>query len=144
MDRSGWAEPRDGMVRPGSACSRREAGRREQAKRDKEGRISVGRGINKGEDPLVSPSFGYFSWRRKKSTNVPLYSERGTVQRFPVTLRALRDGTLLTTPPEMPPGLARPVFRSAWFAVRLLPGAPRFYAKSGGQSPPPFDKEDGG
>ena len=40
-----------------------------------------------------------------------------------VTPRALRDGTLLTTPPEMPPGSVRPVFRSAWFAVLLLPGA---------------------
>ena len=43
-----------------------------------------------------------------------------------VTLRPLRCGTLLTAPPEMPPGAARPVFRSARCAVCLLPGAPRF------------------
>ena len=44
-----------------------------------------------------------------------------------VTLHTLRDGQLLYTPPKMPPGFARPVFRSACIAVVLLPGAPRFW-----------------
>ena len=58
---------------------------------------------------------------RSRLTPLPI-----TPQRFLVTPRALRHGTLLTAPPEMPPGVARPVFRSARFAVRLLPGAQRF------------------
>ena len=42
-------------------------------------------------------------------------------------------GQLLTTPPKMPPACGRPVFRSAWFAVVLLPGASAllFYPISG-------------
>ena len=47
--------------------------------------------------------------------------------RFSVTLRALRDGQLLTAPPNMPLACGQPVFRSAQFAVALLPGAPRFF-----------------
>lgn len=48
------------------------------------------------------------------------------VPRFGVTLRALRDGQLFPAPPKIPPGFARPVFRSARLTVVLLPGAPRF------------------
>ena len=44
----------------------------------------------------------------------------------PVTLCALRDGQLLTAPPKMPLDCVQPVFRSAQFAVALLPGALRF------------------
>ena len=44
-----------------------------------------------------------------------------------VTLRALRDGQLLTAPPKIPLDCVQPVFRSAQFSVALLPGAPRFY-----------------
>ena len=43
-----------------------------------------------------------------------------------VTFRTLRDGTLLTAPRKMPLACGQPVFSSARFAVRLLPGAPRF------------------
>ena len=41
--------------------------------------------------------------------------------------RTLRNGQLLHTPPNMPPGYARPVFRSACVAVALLSGAPHFF-----------------
>lgn len=37
--------------------------------------------------------------------------------RFGVTLRALRDGQLFPAPPKIPPGFARPVFRSARLTV---------------------------
>ena len=43
-------------------------------------------------------------------------------KRSDVTLHALRDGQLLYTPPKMPPGFARPVFRSTRVTVVLLPG----------------------
>ena len=39
-----------------------------------------------------------------------------------VTLRALRDGQLLTAPPKMPLACGQPVFRSTQFSVALLPG----------------------
>ena len=41
---------------------------------------------------------------------------------LPVTLRALRDGQLLTAPPKMPLACGQPVFRSTQFSVALLPG----------------------
>ena len=43
-------------------------------------------------------------------------------KRSDVTLHALRDGQLFHAPPKMPPGFARPVFRSARVTVVLLPG----------------------
>ena len=55
-----------------------------------------------------------------------------------VTLRALRDGQLLTAPPKIPLDCVQPVFRSAQFSVALLPGAPRFYS-----TPFPGKKKEG-
>ena len=46
-----------------------------------------------------------------------------------VTLQSLRDGRLLRAPPEMPPGRARPVFRSARVTAALLPALPRFVSR---------------
>ena len=49
------------------------------------------------------------------------------INRYPlVTPRTFRSGALLPAHPEMPPGRARPVFRSARLTVRLLTGAQRF------------------
>ena len=61
-----------------------------------------------------------------------------------VTLRALRDGQLLTAPPKMPLACGQPVFRSTQFSVALLPGLrasilPHFRAKrKRGDSPRSF------
>ena len=43
-----------------------------------------------------------------------------------VTLRALRDGTLLAPPRKTPCAVGATAFSSAGLAVRLLPGPPRF------------------
>nr|DAX62375.1 MAG TPA: hypothetical protein [Caudoviricetes sp.] len=45
---------------------------------------------------------------------------------LPVTLRALRDGQLLTPPGKTPCACGATAFSSVGFAVPLLPGAPRF------------------
>ena len=45
--------------------------------------------------------------------------------------RTLRNGQLLHTPPKMPPGCTRPVFRSACVAVALLSGATHFALQAG-------------
>ena len=45
--------------------------------------------------------------------------------------RTLRNGQLLHTPPNMPPGCTRPVFRSACVAVALLSGAAHFALQAG-------------
>ena len=82
--------------------------------------IPAGRGINKGEDPLVSPSLGYFSWRRKKSTNALSSSGMG---RLSASLSRFGPSATAHCSPlrRKCRGLRPPVFRSAWFAVRLLP-----------------------
>ena len=66
-----------------------------------------------GPPPKPSGGSGLCRWRRGEGSGAC-----GDA----VTLRALRDGQLLTAPPKMPLACGQPVFRSTQFSVALLPG----------------------
>ena len=84
--------------------------------------------------PEMPPGFGRPVFRPARLT-VPRLT---TAPRFcVVTLRALRDGQLLTPPGKTPCACGATAFSSAGFAVPLLPGAPRFSLSRCGSGAPP-------
>ena len=65
---------------------------------------------------------GRYRFRAARDDRAGAFPLQKDTKRSVVTLHALRGGQLFHAPPKMPPGVSRPVFRSARVTVVLLPG----------------------